>query len=153
MAYFILLISFFSLNIFFTDPSWATYPSPDIAHWDLSVSDESNDNDSQKVQKLGKEQKYDAIILGTMKDKDIEGIISYLPKDCEILVCNLKTERAANSNELASVCAKLGYKHRQFSSVQEAMEYSENKKTLVTGSFYTVSEARKYLQLKGHSEL
>ena len=63
MAYFVFLISFLSLNIFFTDPSWATYPSPDIAHWDLSVSDESNDNDYQKVQKLVKEKKYDAALL------------------------------------------------------------------------------------------
>ena len=62
MAYLVLLISFLSLNIFFTDPSWATYPTPDIAHWELSVSDERNDNDYQKVQNLVKEKKYDAAL-------------------------------------------------------------------------------------------
>ncbi|MBT3365987.1 MAG: tetratricopeptide repeat protein [Nitrospina sp.] len=30
----------------------ATYPSPDIAHWDLSISDEKNDPDYQKVRDL-----------------------------------------------------------------------------------------------------
>tara|TARA_B100000029_G_scaffold47482_1_gene43571 strand:- start:45 stop:1148 length:1104 start_codon:yes stop_codon:yes gene_type:complete len=111
-------------------------------------------HNSQAIQYLiSKEKKYEVIIIGAMKDKDIESMISHLPKTCEIFVCNLKTERAADSNELARICAKLGYKHRQFNSVKKAMEFTENKRTLVTGSFYTVSEARKYLQLNGHSEL
>mgnify|MGYP001158686322 FL=1 len=80
MAYLVLLISFLSLNIFFTDPSWATYPSPDIAHWELSVSNERNDNDYQKVQNLVKEKKYDAA-LSILNKK-----IKELPKEASPVI-------------------------------------------------------------------
>jgi folylpolyglutamate synthase/dihydropteroate synthase len=33
------------------------------------------------------------------------------------------------------------------------MENAKEQKTLITGSFYTVSEGRNYLELKGHREL
>ena len=41
----------------------------------------------------------------------------------------------------------------EFSTKELAIEYAKNDKTLITGSFYTVSEARKYFELEGHSEL
>ena len=87
------------------------------------------------------------------KDKDIEGIIKCLPKKCEILVTNLKTERSAKNSELALICKNLGYYCKEFESVKLAIDYAKNNKTLITGSFYTVSEARKCFKLKGHSEL
>ncbi len=96
---------------------------------------------------------YEKIIIGMMKDKDIKGIIEYLPKKCEILVCNLKTERSANNKDLALFCKILGYKFKKFDSIKQAMKYANNNKTLVTGSFHTVCEAREYLKLKGYSEL
>jgi len=79
MAYLVLFISFLSL-IFFTDPSWATFPSADIAHWDLSVSNERNDKDYQKVQKLVKEKKYDAA-LSILNKK-----INELPKEASPVI-------------------------------------------------------------------
>ena len=96
---------------------------------------------------------YEKIIIGMMKDKDIKGIIECLPDKCEILVCNLKTERSANNKDLALFCKILGYKFKEFDSIKQAMKYANNSKTLVTGSFHTVCEAREYLKLKGHSEL
>ena len=102
---------------------------------------------------ISQNKEYDKIIIGMMKDKDIENIIACLPKKCEILACNLETERSASSNELATVCQKLGYECKKFNNVKQAMEYSMNHKTLITGSFYTVSEARKFLKLEGHSEV
>ena len=98
-------------------------------------------------------KEYEKIIIGVMKDKDIGGIISSLPTNCEILACNLETERSAKSCDLATICQELGYECREFNNIKKAMKYSENYKTLVTGSFYTISEARKYLRLEGHSEL
>ena len=102
---------------------------------------------------IRKNKEYEKIIIGIMKDKDIRGIISSLPKNCEILACNLETERSAKSHDLAIICQELGYECREFNNVQNALKYSDNYRTLVTGSFYTISEARKYLKLKGHSEL
>ena len=111
-------------------------------------------HNTQAIQFLISQNKeYDKIIIGMMKDKDIKNIIGCLPKKCEILVCNLKTERSASSDELAAVCQNLGYNYKKFNNIKQAMEYSKHHKTLITGSFYTVSEAREYLKLEGHSEL
>ena len=111
-------------------------------------------HNTQAVQYLISQNKdYDKIIIGMMKDKDIKNIINCLPKKCEILVCSLETERSASSDELATICQNLGYNYKKFNNVKQAMEYSKNYKTLITGSFYTISEAREYLKLKGHSEL
>ena len=111
-------------------------------------------HNTQAIQYLISQNKeYDKIIIGIMKDKDIEDIISCLPKKCEILACNLETERSARTDELATICQNLGYNCKKFNNVKQAMEYSKHHKTLITGSFYTVSEARKYLKLEGHSEL
>ena len=68
MAIFILLVSFLSFNILFTTPVSATYPTPDIAHWDLSVSDERNDADYKEVQRLV-EQKYLDAALALLNKK------------------------------------------------------------------------------------
>ena len=102
---------------------------------------------------ISQDKEYEKIIIGIMKDKDIRGIISSLPENCEILTCNLKTERSAKSHDLAKICRELGYQYKEFNNIKKAMKYSDNYKTLVTGSFHTISEARKYLNLKGHSEL
>ena len=102
---------------------------------------------------ISKNNDYGKIIIGMMKDKDIESIVKYLPKECEILVTNLKTERSAKKSDLALVCNNLGYNYKEFDNVELAIEYAKNDKTLITGSFYTVSEARKYFELEGHSEL
>ncbi len=40
-------------------PANATYPLPDVAHWDLSVSNERNDPDYQKVRDLVAQKQFD----------------------------------------------------------------------------------------------
>lgn len=102
---------------------------------------------------ISKDRNFECIIIGMMKDKDIENIVNELPKESEILICNLSTERSASNKEIAKVCEKLDYKFRIFSNVESAMRHAKNRRTLVTGSFYTVSEAREFLELEGHSEL
>jgi len=102
---------------------------------------------------ISKNDDYEKIIIGMMKDKDIESIVKCLPKECEILVTNLKTERSAKKSDLALICRNLGYNCKEFENVELAIEYANNDKTLITGSFYTVSEAREYFKLEGHSEL
>jgi folylpolyglutamate synthase/dihydropteroate synthase len=56
-------------------------------------------------------------------------------------------------SRLKDVCIKQGYRCKEFESVGDAMEYATGSKTLVTGSFYTVSAAREFLKLEGHDEL
>ena len=80
MAIFILLVSFLSFNILFTTPVSATYPTPDIAHWDLSVSDERNDADYKEVQNLVNQKNLDAALA--LLNKKIEE----LPKEASPVI-------------------------------------------------------------------
>tara|TARA_B100000579_G_scaffold253238_1_gene208391 strand:- start:202 stop:1302 length:1101 start_codon:yes stop_codon:yes gene_type:complete len=96
---------------------------------------------------------YDKIILGMLKDKDIRGFISKLPKRSTILACNIQSERSATSNYISKICRELDIKCIKFNDVKEAILSVKKEKTLITGSFYTVSDARKYFKLEGYSEL
>ena len=98
-------------------------------------------------------KKYQKVILGMLKDKDIETFVSELPKNCTVLACNLDSERSATSEYMSAICEKLGLKCEQHESVDEAILSVNDEKTLITGSFYTVAEARKYFKLEGYSEL
>jgi tetratricopeptide (TPR) repeat protein len=80
MAIFILLVSFLSFNILFTTPVSATYPTPDIALWDLSVSDERNDADYKEVQNLVNQKNLDAALA--LLNKKIEE----LPKEASPVI-------------------------------------------------------------------
>ncbi|HJN32192.1 MAG TPA: hypothetical protein QGH64_04470, partial [Candidatus Poseidoniia archaeon] len=102
---------------------------------------------------MNKKGDYQKILIGILKDKDIENIICSFPKDCEVLVCNLETERGVSSSKLSEICLKHGYQSTEFAGVSDAMEYAAHHKTLVTGSFYTVSAAREFLKLEGYDEL
>ena len=96
---------------------------------------------------------YEKIIIGILRDKDAKSMINELPKQSEILTCDLKSERALSGSELSEICMKNGYQSRKFDSVIGAMQYAKGSKTLITGSFYTVSAAREYLNLNGYGEL
>jgi len=96
---------------------------------------------------------YEKIVIGILKDKDSKNMICSLPEKCEILVCNLYSERALSSSNLSEICDNNGYKNKEFNTVEDAMQYAKGNRTLVTGSFYTVSAARECLKLKGYSEL
>jgi tetratricopeptide (TPR) repeat protein len=80
MVIFILLVSFLSFNIFFTTSVLATYPTPDIAHWDLSVSDERNDADYKEAQDLVEQKNLDAALA--LLNKKIEE----LPKEASPVI-------------------------------------------------------------------
>lgn len=80
MTIFILIFSFLSFNILSTGPVGATYPTPDIAHWELSVSDERNDADYKEVQSLIDQKKYDAA-LSLLNAK-----IKELPKEASPII-------------------------------------------------------------------
>ena len=102
---------------------------------------------------MNKKADYQKILIGILKDKNAKEIICSFPKNCEILLCNLNTERGVPSSKLKDVCLRHGYMSKEFESVGDAMEYATGSKTLVTGSFYTVSAAREFLKLKGYDEL
>ncbi len=96
---------------------------------------------------------YDKIILGMLKDKDIRGFISVLPRNSTILACDIQSERSATSNYISKICRELDIKCIKFNNVREAILSVKKERTLITGSFYTVSDARNYFKLEGYSEL
>ena len=102
---------------------------------------------------MSKNNDYEKIVIGILSDKDAESMINELPKLSEILICNLTSERALPATKLMKICENKGYQCKKFENVSEAMQYAKGSKTLVTGSFYTVSAAREYLKLEGYSEL
>lgn len=57
----ILLITLYFATVL-SSAANATYPSPDIAHWDISLSDEKNDPDYQKVRDLVSQKQFDKAI-------------------------------------------------------------------------------------------
>ncbi len=84
------------------------------------------------------------IIFGVLKDKDYLKMFQLLPKHSNIIITKPKSERALEPDKIAQYSAKCIV----FDSIDRAMEYAKqnNKgKILVTGSCYTVSEAREWL--------
>ena len=102
---------------------------------------------------LSLNKEYSKIIIGMLQDKDIEAFISKLPLNSTILACNLDSERSASSEYIYNICKKRNMQCKSFSSVKDAILSIKNERTLITGSFYTVSEARMYFKLEGYSEL
>ena len=102
---------------------------------------------------LENENNYQKIILGMLQDKDIENFICELPNNSVILGCDLNTERSTSSENIANLCRKAKLSCKKFESVEKAIKSIKNENTLITGSFYTVSEARTHFKLEGYSEL
>ncbi|MBT3923300.1 MAG: tetratricopeptide repeat protein [Nitrospina sp.] len=85
----------------------ATYPSPDIAHWDISISEDKNDPDYQRVRELVGQKKFsealsilDAKIAGKPKEATPEILKAMIlnekdeaKKALETLLTGFKKER------------------------------------------------------------
>jgi dihydrofolate synthase / folylpolyglutamate synthase len=88
------------------------------------------------------------IVLGMLADKDIAGVAEILATEADLVIATRPTSpRAAPPEQVASECAKLGIETLTAATVRgafaQAMEQAgEHDCILVTGSFYTVAEAR-----------
>ncbi|HAM51657.1 MAG TPA: hypothetical protein DCP92_13605 [Nitrospiraceae bacterium] len=101
------------------------------------------------------------LILGIMADKDIEGIMRpLLPIASEVIFTAPGYERAAAPERLAEYAKSIGFTSTVTTSVKEALDRaaktmerypsSEARHLLViTGSFYTIGEAKVVLGHKG----
>ncbi len=97
------------------------------------------------------------LVLGVMKDKDVEGLIRpLLPLAGEIICTAPAYGRATSPEELAGAVSALGHKARAVHGVNNALDEARalGKTVLVTGSFYTAGEALEALGVKGvHARL
>jgi dihydrofolate synthase/folylpolyglutamate synthase len=95
------------------------------------------------------------LVIGAMGDKNIEGILEpLLPLASEILFAAPAYGRAASPERLAAAAARMGYSSIVAQSVAEAIAKAEELRLpgdliLITGSFYTIGEAREFLGSKG----
>jgi len=94
------------------------------------------------------------LILGVMADKDVEGIIKpLLPLASEIIFTAPDYERAASPGKLSELAGNFGFRSSVTTSVKVAIDLAREMagegagKTLIviTGSFYTIGEAKMHL--------
>ncbi len=95
------------------------------------------------------------LVMGIMGDKDREGIIApVLPLASEIIFTAPSYGRAASPDVLAGEARAMGYFPRTAPTVSEALALAEELYVpgdliVVTGSFYTIGEAKEALGHKG----
>ncbi len=95
------------------------------------------------------------LVVGIMADKDIDGILRpLLPLAAEVIFASPSYGRAASADALASRAAEAGYSSHAGGSVRDALRMAEQlcrpgDIIVVTGSFYTIGEAKEALGTKG----
>jgi dihydrofolate synthase/folylpolyglutamate synthase len=87
------------------------------------------------------------IILGMVKDKEIEKIVSLLPKQANYYFTKAQIPRALPENELAAKAAAAGLKGNIYSDVNTALQAALNKAhqndlVMVCGSVFLVGEVK-----------
>jgi folylpolyglutamate synthase/dihydrofolate synthase len=86
------------------------------------------------------------IVLGISKDKDIDGMLSLMPKKATYYFTQASCERATPVGELTQKAASYELNGQSFKTVKEAVETalkdsSENDIILISGSTFVVAEA------------
>lgn len=100
------------------------------------------------------------LIFGIMSDKDIKGIMEpLLPIGSEIIVTAPDYGRSASPEKLAETARSLGFKPVAVNSVKDALDtavkraensaVADSHLIVITGSFYTIGEAKTILGQKG----
>ena len=85
------------------------------------------------------------IIIGMVKDKEIEGVLALLPKHAHYYFTRAQIPRALHGDDLMHRAKKLGLQGNAFGNVQEAMKNAlshahENDMILICGSVFLVGE-------------
>jgi dihydrofolate synthase/folylpolyglutamate synthase len=85
------------------------------------------------------------IVIGMVKDKDVEGVLAILPKNATYYFCEPDLERALSAKDLAEKAAYFMLKGKTFSNVKSALESAKkmasiNDLIFVGGSTFVVAE-------------
>ena len=86
------------------------------------------------------------IVLGFVRDKDVDAALEAFPKDARYYFCNASIPRALAAEELAEKAHSRGLRGESHPSVAAALaaargEMSTEDALLITGSFFVVGEA------------
>lgn len=89
------------------------------------------------------------LLLGFVNDKDILGILNYLPVGAEYYFTRLSVPRTMNETDLAKLAEKSGLIGKSFSTVKEAFEKAKQEAgrddlVMITGSNFLVADFLEY---------
>lgn len=114
----------------------------------LVVCDVSHNPDgirelTAQLQKIDYQQLY--LIIGTVNDKDVNTVLSLLPKEAFYYFCQAEIPRALPAVELEKLAATHGLKGNVFPGVNQALANARGKAgpedlILITGSTFVVAE-------------
>ncbi|MCE5193930.1 MAG: bifunctional folylpolyglutamate synthase/dihydrofolate synthase [Nitrospiraceae bacterium] len=91
------------------------------------------------------------LILGIMADKDIKEILAHLlPLASDIILTAPDFDRAASPDKLTEEAESLGFKYTKAKNIKDAVYLAANiwgngDLIVITGSFYTIGEAKEIL--------
>lgn len=85
------------------------------------------------------------VVVGFVKDKDVQGVLTLFPKDSFFYFCTFSSPRALPTQELVYIADKIGLKGREYSDVTSALDAARQNATskdfiYVGGSTFVVSE-------------
>ena len=92
-----------------------------------------------------------SLVLAILSDKDLQGICEALvPITDHVVLPRIRSERAANPQELAKILINLGTRCQISSTLADALDKASarNASILITGSLHFAGEALAYLQGK-----
>ena len=101
-------------------PANATYPSLDIAHWDLSVSNDRNDPDYQKVRELVSQKQFDealAILDGKITNQPKEAT----PEILKAVILNEKDTITLRNEPAPRACIRIHRERRIHSGIERPL--------------------------------
>ena len=86
------------------------------------------------------------ILVGFVKDKEIDAALSYFPKDAIYYFCNAQTPRALPAGDLKTIAETKGLQGDAYPTIADALNTAKEKMPvedalLITGSFFVVGEA------------
>lgn len=106
-----------------------------------------NINGLEYIVKQLQQQKYKKlhIVFGMVNDKDIEGVLSIMPKDATYYFCQASVKRAMPSQQLKSLAESHGLKGNAFANVLDAYSSarkiaSQNDFIYIGGSSFVVAD-------------
>lgn len=86
------------------------------------------------------------MVIGMMKDKDIDSLLSLMPKEAEYYFCQPDMPRALAAKKLKMIAERYGLDGEFYNSIEEAIdravqEYTDGGLIFIGGSTFVVAEA------------
>jgi len=120
-----------------------------MEHLPLTICDIGHNKDGLKNNMWQLKQiphSHSHLVIGVANDKDLEGMLSILPKEARYYYCKANIPRALDAEELANAANKYNRPGKAFKNVREAIFAAKNEATeedviYIGGSAFVVADA------------